>query len=148
MVLGHRQRLSRAVRLRGGHVRVALDSARNGGEARHERPCRIHFVRGDRLAERGAEVLTGHVQHELSAADCLLDGVRIAHVSDDELGPAPEGVCDVCPRACAQVVEDDDIGAGFDQMVDDVAADEAGSARDDDPLSRDPHQLVTIDGLS
>ncbi len=61
---------------------------------------------------------------------------------------APERVCDVRPRTPAQVVEDDDVGAGFDQMVDDVAADEAGSARDHDPLSREVHQLVTIDGLS
>jgi len=31
--------------------------------------------------------LTGHVHDELGAIECLLDGVPIADVSDDELSP-------------------------------------------------------------
>jgi hypothetical protein len=37
------------------------------------------------------------------------------------------------PRAGHQGVEHDDVGAGVDEGVDDVAADEAGSSGDEDP---------------
>ena len=60
------------------------------------------------------------------------DGVRVAHVALDELGARVEVVGPLAVRGLEQRVEHADLVALLQQRVDDVRADEAGAAGDED----------------
>jgi hypothetical protein len=63
----------------------------------------------------------------------------VAHVSLEESRPSLLGVLQVLPRSGAEIVDRNDVRPHVQQLVDHVASDEAGPARDDDAPARDVH---------
>ena len=64
------------------------------------------------------------------------DGVGVAHVALDEVGARVEVVGPLAVRGFEQQVEDPHVVAALEQRVDDVRADEAGAAGDEDHRRR------------
>ena len=64
---------------------------------------------------------------DLAARDGLADGRRVAEVALEELDP-PEHAREVRLLARGQVVQDDDLVAVGEQAIDEIGADEPGSA--------------------
>ena len=58
---------------------------------------------------------------------------EVAHVDRVELHAALERLADPGARAAVQVVGDRDLVAAIEERVDEMGADEAGTAGDDDP---------------
>ena len=70
------------------------------------------------------------------AVDGAGDDVGVAHVALDELGARVEVVGPLAVRGGQQQVEHADLVAALQQRVDDVRADEAGAAGDEDGRAR------------
>ena len=68
----------------------------------------------------------------VTPSSARLEHVRIAHVALDELGALVEVVGPLAVRGVEQQVEDPHLVALLEQGVDDVRADEAGAAGDED----------------
>src|SRR3954469_11403728 len=143
-IAGHRR--GRGALGAGDRLDVAVDRAAGAGvhdprDARLAR--RLEHVRGaddvdagippgvgDRLAHVD---LGGEMEDRFGTGllDDLGDAVRLADVGTDELGAVAARVVEVRLAARREIVDDHHVVAAGDEGVDEVAADEAGSAGDE-----------------
>ena len=124
---------------------LAVDDHARG---QHERA--VEAARGERAQQlRRPEVVVGDVVGDVAEVDAeadhrrlvadrgdafqrALEHVAVAHVALDELGALVEVVGPLAVRGLEQQVEDPHVVTLLEQGVDDVGADEAGAAGDED----------------
>ena len=126
-----------AVDLVGGDVVVA-DAVLADGLQEAEGALDVGAQEGLRVGDGVVVVALGGVVHDrVVAGDDPIEQLRVADVTDDELDPVLGQPRDVLGVAgVGQLVQDGDVHVGVvvDHVVDEVAADEAAAARDDDVL--------------
>jgi hypothetical protein len=78
------------------------------------------------------------VEHQLrpERPECLLDGETIADIQLDQTRGTTERELEVGSRTAAQIINDQNLGPGVDEPIDDVRTDEAGP-----PGHHRPHDL-------
>ena len=87
--------------------------------------------------ERGTDGQRALVEDELDAADGVVDALVAAQLALDDLDVVLEPG-EVRAVAGGEVVEDANRVAALEQRADEVAADESGSAGDEDPAAHAP----------
>ena len=139
------------VSTRGNVAAVAVDGRRRrghdapdalvaGGEQHVERALDVDGGRRQRVLHRarnGAE--RALVEDDLDAADGRVHALVRAEVALDDLD-VPSELREVRPAAGREVVEHADVVAALEQRLDEVRADEAGAAGDEDALHAAPRR--------